>query len=105
VDDAPDAEWPAHPDDFADDHTRPGVARWEGLGAVTGDPSRMHEKGPGKWTSVGRSREELADQLPPGETRPLDLTPPSNPAGGRLPLLLLLLLLGAGVIAFGWWVL
>ncbi len=38
----------------------------------------MHEKGPGKWTLQGRSRDELANQLPPGEARPLDLTTPTS---------------------------
>ena len=74
-----------------------GSARWEGTGGVRGDPSRMNEKGPGKWTLQGRSREELAEQLPPGESRPLDLSPqPARPVG----LYVVLASVAAGVLAW-----
>ncbi|MBM4393494.1 MAG: hypothetical protein FJ090_20415 [Deltaproteobacteria bacterium] len=66
--------------DDGDDDTRLGIARWEEAAGITGDPRRMHEKGPGKWTLQGRSMEELAEQLPPGESRVLDLG--DRPAGG-----------------------
>jgi hypothetical protein len=74
---------PADPELPLDDD-EPGPAatpRWEGLGGVRGDESRMNEKGPGKWTLQGRSREELAGQLPPGESRPMDLASPPAAAG------------------------
>ena len=60
---------------LADEPPGTGIARWDGAVGVRGDPARMNEKGPGKWTLQGRSREELAAQLPPGESRGLDLTP------------------------------
>ena len=79
---------PYAPPDLEDHPESGGPPRWEGLGGVTGDPSRMNEKGPGKWTQQGRSREELAEQLPPGESRPLDLSAPPSPMAGRWPLLI-----------------
>ncbi len=71
-----DAEKPDPAEQFPDDDpdSRPGIARWEGAVGVTGDASRMHEKGPGKWTLQGRSMEDLAEQLPPGEARALDMS-------------------------------
>ncbi|GDX81070.1 hypothetical protein LBMAG42_28810 [Deltaproteobacteria bacterium] len=97
----PDPEaWPDHPDGVSDDAERGGVARWEGLGGVRGDPARMNEKGPGKWTSQGRSREELAEQLPPGESRPMDMSPPEG-EGSRLGIYIAVG--GAVALALAWW--
>ncbi len=72
---------PPAEDDDDDDDGPSATPRWEGLGGVRGDESRMHEKGPGKWKLQGRSREELAGQLPPGESRPMDLASPAPGSG------------------------
>ena len=84
---------------------RPGavvdLAQLGGLG-VQGDPSRMAEKGPGKWTEQGRSTDELSAIIKnPNPVRSLDL---ESPRGGAWAwLVVVLIVLGLGALA--WWLL
>jgi hypothetical protein len=84
---------------------RPGavvdLSQLGGLG-VQGDPSRMAEKGPGKWTEQGRSNDELSAIIKnPNPVRSLDL---ESPRGGAWAWLLVVLsVLGLGALA--WWLL
>ena len=84
---------------------RPGavvdLSQLGGLG-VQGDPSRMAEKGPGKWTEQGRSTDELSAIIKnPNPVRSLDL---ESPRGGAWAWLLVVLsVLGLGALA--WWLL
>ncbi|MCK6521681.1 hypothetical protein L6R49_09605, partial [Myxococcota bacterium] len=84
---------------------RPGavvdISQLSGLG-VQGDPSRMAEKGPGKWTEQGRSTEELGAIIKNSSpVRSLDL---ESPRGGAWAwLVVVLAVLGLGALA--WWLL
>lgn len=99
---ARDEAAPSPPAEFDDESYAAATPKWEGLGGVRGDESRMHEKGPGKWTLQGRSREELAANLPPGESRPMDLSEPVVARGNPIAWVLGGLVLAA-FVALAWW--
>jgi len=71
--------------------------KWSGIKGVTGDSSREHELGAGKWTDAGeaRSLDELRSEMDSSPVRELELEPP----GLRWELITIVAIVILGLVA------